>query len=126
MNRRTAQEATVAFRKVMSGFPSEHDSLILAVYQEINNPDYLDLRHGARHTRNKGCTGPLCQKAVRDQRLQYRRTTNQQAGRTTRRQARSPKYVAMDPVLETIKLAYDEVFDRAYQVPAELQTAGAA
>ena len=39
--------------------------LIISVAEELANTDYTS-RHGTRGTKNKGCAGPLCKKALRD------------------------------------------------------------
>jgi hypothetical protein len=40
-------------------------SIVIEVAQEVANQDFAS-RHGTRATKNKGCTGPLCRKALRD------------------------------------------------------------
>jgi hypothetical protein len=36
------------------------------VYDEITNPDFVNLKHGSIKTYDKGCHGPLCRKKRRE------------------------------------------------------------
>ncbi len=119
-------DALDSFREVISSIPKEHSTLVLEIMNEINDTEYLDYVHGKRHTRNKGCTGPLCQKVLRDWRRTYRHRLNEETGRTTRPHARSGRYVEMDRILTDVQRAYNEAIDTAHTAPEELQTAGAA
>lgn len=44
---------------------AEDFSVVIEVARETNNPEIAS-RHGTRATKNQGCTGPLCRKALRD------------------------------------------------------------
>ncbi len=127
MTRRSSNTLVLEeFRQLLSSIPQDHNDLLLGLIKEINDENYLDLRHGERHTRNKGCTGPMCQKAVRDWNATYRRRTNQQAGRATRTYSRSARRIAVDVILDRVKRQYDKLLDSGASAPGELQTAGAA
>lgn len=111
--------------EVINKVPSEHNQLFMDVHQELGDERYRDLRHGTRHTRNQGCTGPLCKKALRDWQRERAAAAHALAGTIPRTYRRSIRLVSMDTVLAPIKAAHDKEFDaRRESDPAALQTAG--
>lgn len=77
---------------------------------ELGDERYKMFRHGDRHTRNKGCTGPLCTKALRDWQRERTRTRNAMKGKHTRKYKMKNIYVEINPILHGIKEAYDADF----------------
>lgn len=47
--------------------PRYHLPVVELVKSELADPGYSGRTHGRRATRNAGCTGPLCKKALRDE-----------------------------------------------------------
>lgn len=65
--------------------PRDHVEVVEQVKAEIANPEYSGRTHGKPATRNAGCTGPLCKKALRDRmRPEMRRLHGYTAERRSR------------------------------------------
>jgi hypothetical protein len=75
---------------------------------ELIDDDYNGMAHGRRHTRNMGCDGPLCRKALRDWQRQRTLERNARVGKETRVYARDFVYVLVDQQLKDIQEAYDK------------------
>jgi hypothetical protein len=45
---------------------SEHEYLIKEIRNELHDTRFIGRLHGKRVTRNRGCSGPMCKKALRD------------------------------------------------------------
>jgi hypothetical protein len=89
--------------------------LIQGVVNEVDDPEFRHLRHGERHTRNQGCTGPLCQKALRDWQRDRTAARHAERGTTPRPHRRSREMVRVDEILVPVKAAHDAEFvSRAY------------
>lgn len=117
------------FLKALQVIPPTQFELLTDVIHEIEDYRYRDLRHGTRHTRNQGCTGPLCKKALRDWQRERAAAAHALAGTIPRTYRRSIRLVSMDTVLAPIKAAHDKEFDARREAcnslsPAALQTAG--
>lgn len=112
------------WRQAIAAMPCKtigEQQLIYELNDELNDPRYMDLRHGARHTRNMGCTGPLCKKAMRDWQRERTAQWHARRGTTPRPYRRSIDLVHVDETLVPIKAAYDKLFDSRRPVVDEEQ-----
>jgi hypothetical protein len=115
-------EAVREWRAILAALPCRtvgEQDLIYGIHAEISDPDYLGYRHGERHTRNKGCTGPLCKKALRDWQRNRLAQTHEARGTTYRPYRRSKDMVHVDALLEPVKAAHDKEFDSRRPVTSE-------
>lgn len=69
-------------------------TIVLDVYQEINQYDFRGRKHGTCHLKNLGCKGPLCKKAKRD----YVRRND-----TSTSEAYKRKWARYDELLELLQ-----------------------
>lgn len=113
-----------AFLKALQVVPSSEMDLLMEIVHEVEDYRYRNLRHGSRHTRNQGCTGPLCKKALRDWQRERAAQAHAAAGTIPRTYRRSSRLVAVDAVLAPVKAAHDKEFDARRESPGALQTAG--
>lgn len=117
------EEWRLAFGSLPDETISERN-LIFEIHAEISDPDYLNYRHGTRHTRNKGCVGPLCRKALRDWQRDRLARSHAERGTIPRPHARSKEMVRVDALLGPIKAAHDKEYDsRRLYTSEELQAA---
>jgi hypothetical protein len=116
-------EAVREWRAVLAALPCRtlgEQDLIYGIHAEISDPDYLGYRHGERHTRNKGCTGPLCKKALRDWQRARVLARHAAYGTTPRGPyARSSELVHIDTLLEPVKAAHDKEFASRRPITSE-------
>lgn len=116
-------EAIREWRAVLAALPCRTKGemeLIYEIHEEIADPDYINLKHGERHTRNKGCVGPLCRKALRD--AQRARVMARHAERGTVPRgpyARSSELVYVDALLVPVKAAHDKEFATRREITSE-------
>jgi len=85
-------------------------TVAVAVMLELVEAKYDGMAHGRRHTRNRGCDGPLCRKALRDWQRQRTLEQNARVGRETREYTRDLMSVLVDQQLTDIQNAYDKAF----------------
>ena len=116
---------TELLRAEIATIPANHAGLVREIMDELNDEKYMSLRHGERHTRNRGCKGPLCQKAQRDWWREHHRRDNKARGLATRPYRRSTLYLAVEPIIAAVKAIHDKEFDARRLAPKELQTSGA-
>lgn len=81
--------------------PIRLEFLVKEIEAERNHPQFKAHRHGSRSTRNYGCLGPLCRKALRDWARNARR---EQMGRT----GKAPRTYTRDPIIKEIDRVLDE------------------
>lgn len=111
-------------QKHLSAMPQDLQWLATDLIREITDPKFINSRHGERHTRNRGCLGPMCKKSLRDWQRERARILAAMAGRTVRPHSRSSVYVRMDPFISAVKASHDEEYACRSRSPAELQTVG--
>jgi hypothetical protein len=70
---------------------------------ELANKQFVGKIHGRRSTRNAGCTGPLCKKALRDHGRQIMREIRE----TTTGHRRSA-YSEVEPLLSLLQMQHAE------------------
>jgi hypothetical protein len=87
--------------------PIEMREVAIAVAEEIVEPGFDGMLHGRRNTRNRGCKGPLCQKALRDWQRNRTVERNAQRGKETRTYSRDFQYVAVDEILGVFQKSYE-------------------
>lgn len=88
--------------------PADMRAVSMSVVAELSDPDYCNAEHGKRSTRNLGCTGPLCMKALRDWARDRARTKAAMAKTRTKHSSRSQDYIEADMHLDKIHKAYLE------------------
>lgn len=105
-----AQEPDPLSHEINHTMLPKERTVAVAVMLELVEAAYDGMAHGRRHTRNRGCDGPLCRKALRD--WQRKRTIEQNAriGKETREYTRDLVYVLVDQQLADIQNAYDKAF----------------
>jgi hypothetical protein len=108
----------------MTNYRSVSDPLVMAVadtapgmtnyarlvIEEIFDEAFESSQHGKRSTRNKGCTGPLCMKALRDSARARARMQALLYGGPTKHSSRSRDYIKADAELHRIQTAYEETY----------------
>lgn len=77
--------------------PDEHIRVVVEVMAELSDPSFATRTHGKRSTRNAGCTGPLCKKALRDEARTIQRRIH------SRQRNNKSKLQELDPLLVQFK-----------------------
>lgn len=96
-------------------------NLIVELCMEVNDPEFASQRHGQRHTRNLGCKGPLCQKALRDWQRERLLRMHEERGTIPRPYRRSRDMVRVDETLAPVKAAFDKLYDARIKYADEEQ-----
>lgn len=72
------------------------------VFRELLDPAYQTRTHGKKATSAKGCKGPLCRKAERDEKFAQRHARAQAEGVEIKVYKKSPEKIRLDEELNRI------------------------
>jgi hypothetical protein len=84
--------------------PDEHRRIVIEVMSELADQRFAGKVHGKRSTRNTGCTGPLCKKALRDHGKRIMREVRETTATAYRRSA----YAEIEPLLSLLQIQHAE------------------